>query len=164
MRGAEMDYSAAAHFNGDPDKAIGLAESALTAIGFQITERAAGSADFEGPGMNSTRQSALVGASRIHVRGSRSEIALEAELGGVARMERFVTLFPVALCAFLAVLLTVLFSVLFGPGPWVYGVAAVTGALALLWCVLGPVMARVIRARTCRALDALLANMVFVGE
>ena len=32
------------------------------------------------------------------------------------------------------------------------------------WLLIGPLMARSIRARTGRALDALVANMVVVGE
>ena len=159
-----MHYAAAAPFRGDPDKAFSLAEPALTAIGFCLTERTPTAVEFVGPGMNSSRQSALVGASRIHVQSNRGELALEADLGGVARMARFVTLFPVALCAFLAILFIVLFRVLFGPGPWLVTVVASTGGIALLWLLLGPLMARGIRARTCHSLDALLANMVKVGE
>ena len=51
-----------------------------------------------------------------------------------------------------------------GPGVWVILVVAVTAGNALAWLVAGPLMARRIRARTCRGLDALLANRVSVGE
>lgn len=42
--------------------------------------------------------------------------------------------------------------------------AAITGGNALLWLLLGPWIARRLQDRTCRRLDALLANMVAVGE
>ena len=83
---------------------------------------------------------------------------------GVARMRRFVTLFPVGLVLGLGAVLSVLFSVVLSPGMGVVAVAAVVGGNAALWLVLGPLLARWIRARTCRGLDALLANMVAVAE
>lgn len=159
-----MQYAVSVPFSGDTDKAFGLAESALTGIGFRITERTAGSVEMVGPGMNSTRQSALAGASRIHISYRRGELALEADLDGVERMSRFVKLFPFGLCLFLAVLFSVVFGTLFGPGVWILIVAGVLGGNALLWFFLGPWMARSIRTRTCRGLDTLLANMVAVGE
>jgi hypothetical protein len=159
-----MQYAASLPFRGDTDRAFGLAESALTAIGFRVTGRTTGSLEMIGPGMNSSRESALVGASRIHVQSGPGELELGADLGGVARMSRFVTLFPIGLVLVLGVVLSVVFGVLQGPGIWVAVVAAVVGGNVVLWLLLGPLMARWIRARTCRGLDALLANMVAVGE
>ena len=159
-----MPYSASLPFRGDTAKALGLAESALTGFGFRLTQRTAASLEMVGPGMNSSRESPLMGASRIHVVGTSGELALEADLGGVEWMARFVTLFPVSLALGLGILFFVVFSIVFGPGPWMIGVAAGCGGLALMWLVLGPWMARSIRKRTCRGLDALLANMVAVGE
>lgn len=159
-----MKYAASLPFRGDVDKAFGLAESALTALGFRLTERTPASIEMVGPGMNSSRQSALVGASRIRISGSRSELALEADLGGVARMSRFVMLFPIGLVLCLGVVLCVVFSALLGPGNWIFAVAGAAGGNAVLWLLLGPLVARGIRARTCSGLDSLLANMVVVGE
>ena len=73
-----MQYAASLPFNGDTEKAFGLAESALTSIGFRITERTAESMDMVGPGMNSSRESALVGASRIQIRDEGGQLAIEA--------------------------------------------------------------------------------------
>jgi hypothetical protein len=159
-----MHYAASRPFRGDTDKAFGLAETALTALGFRLTERTAGSLEMVGPGMNSSRESALVGASRIHVLSGPGKLDLEADIGGVARLSRFVTLFPIGLVLVLGVVLGGVLGVLFGPGNWLYGVAAGVGVNAAVWLLLGPLMARSFRARTDRALDALLANMVSVGE
>ena len=75
-----------------------------------------------------------------------------------------VTLFPIGLVLCLGVILSLVFGVLFGPEIWVAAVTAALGGNAALWLLLGPLMARWIRARTNRALDTLLANMVSVGE
>jgi hypothetical protein len=159
-----MQYAASLPFRGNTDRAFGLAESALTAIGFRLMERTTGSLDLVGPGMNSSRESALVGASRIHVHSGPGELELKADLGGAARMSRFVTLFPIGLVLFLGVVLSAVFGVRHGPGIWIIVVATVVGGNAALWLLLGPLMARWIRTRTCRGLNALLANMVTVGE
>jgi hypothetical protein len=153
-----MPYSSSVHFHGDTGTAFGLAESALTALGFRITQRSPESLEAVGPGMNSMRENPLTGASRIRFRRSPGEMAVEAELGGVERMSRFVTLFPIGLCLAIAVT----FVVIFGP-PVPMAAWMAPAIIALPWLVLGPWMARFIRTRTCRALEALLANMVTLG-
>ena len=159
-----MHYAASLPFSGNPDDAFRLAEASLTAISFRLTERSSSSLEAVGPGMNNTRQSALVGASRVRITNGRGDLSLEAELGGVKRMSRFVTLFPVGLVLSLAIVLGGVFGTLFGPGIWMVPVAVSSGGLAIVWLVLGPLMARGIRRRTCQALDALLASMVVAGE
>lgn len=114
--------------------------------------------------MHSNRQNALLGATDIRIVAGRDELAVEAELGGVARMSRFVMIFPIGLTLFLSGVLSAVFAVRFGPGNWMAAVAAFVGANAVIWLILGPIMARSMQARTNHALDALLANMVTVGE
>jgi hypothetical protein len=159
-----MQYSTSSPFRGDTGKAFGLAEPALTAIGFRLTERTANSIEFIGPGMNSTRESPLVGASRIHIRNESGKLELAAELGGVQRMSRFVTYFPIGLVLFLGIVLAAVFGIVFGQGMWTVGLWAAVGINALIWLILGPMVTRHIRKRTDHALDPLLANMVAVGE
>lgn len=163
-RSSSIEYAASLPFRGDTAKAFALAEAALTALGFRFTDRTASSVELAGPGMNSSRESGLTGASRIRISGGRGELAVEADLGGVAWMARFVKLFPIGLVLCLGIVLSVVFSVVFGPGVWIVAVAAAVVGNAVLWLVLGPLMARGFRARTDRALDTLLANMVAVGE
>ncbi len=159
-----MQYTGSLPFKGNSDKAFGLAESALTALGFRLTQRTASSLEMTGPGMNSSRESVLVGASRVHVNKGNGELTMEADLGGVQRMTRFVMLFPITLCLFLALLFGVVFTVANGPGNWMFAVAGAVGVNALTWMILGPWMARRFHKRTCDGLDTLLANMVAVGE
>jgi hypothetical protein len=150
-------HSESVPFSGDTNTALHLADAALTALGFRITERTAGSLEAVGPGMNSTRQSALLGASRIRIGSGHGELSIEAELGGVERMSRFVRRFPIGLGLLLAVVFVAAFG--FRVPAWIAPLVAV-----LPWLVIGPWMAQSMRARTCRGLDALLANMVAVGE
>lgn len=159
-----MHYAASLPFRGRAEEAFGLAEAALTALGFRLTDRSADVREWVGPGMNSSRESALLGASRIHVAHGGGELAVEADLGGVARLARFVTWFPVLLPLVLGLVLAGVFAAVLGPGPWLAMVAVPVGLNVALWLVLGPWMARRFKARTDRALDALLANMVAAGE
>lgn len=159
-----MHYSAAVPFQGDVEKAFALAVSALTALGFRIEGQSAQSVELRGPGMHSSRQSPLVGASHLAIRSAQGELLLEADLGGVRRMANFVNYFPLILVLGLGAVLYVVFNFRFGQGVWSVAVGAAVGGNAAIWLLLGPLMARGIRRRTERALDALLANLVAVGE
>lgn len=85
-------------------------------------------------------------------------------MGGVQSMSRFVTLFPIGLSLFLCILFLVLFSATSDRRAGMVPVIAITGLTALPWLFLGPLMARQIYARTCRAIDALLNNMASAGS
>jgi hypothetical protein len=159
-----MQYTASTPFTGDADKALRLAESSLAAVGFQLTARTPTSLEAIGPGMNNSRESALVGASHIVIHHGRGELTLDAELGGAERLGRFAKLFPLGLVLVMAVVLSVVFLFVFGPGSWIISVGAATGLFALPWLVVGPLMAGSIHRRTCRGLDAFLASMVLSGE
>src|SRR5262245_24715831 len=137
-----MDYTTALPFRGDVDRAMRLAETSLTAAGLRIMERTGTTLTAEGPGMNNNRESPLLGASRLYLVARSGELAVEAELGGVRRLARFVTIFPPALCVGLAVVLSVVFSILAGPGLWMWPVGLACGTIAAVWLVLGPIMAR----------------------
>jgi hypothetical protein len=161
---APIDYASTVPFEGNTAKAFDLASAALTTIGFRIQSRDGSSLELTGPGMGSTRQSALLGASRIRIDRGAHELSITAELGGVRRMARFLILFPLGLCLFLAILFFVLFSLLLGRSGWVVPVVVATGGNALLWMVLAPLVARHLRARTCRGIDTLLNNMAVAGN
>lgn len=143
---------------GDERGAIDLALSALTSLGFRVTDRASGYLELQGPGMNSTSQSPLVGASRIDLRAGGGELSLRAELGGVRKMARFVVWFPLGLCALVAAALGAVFWSFGDERAALPGIALAVGANVVLWLVLGPWMARWIHRRTARSLDALLRN------
>lgn len=158
-----MQYASSIPFGGNAGEAFGLAEAALKAVRFQITERTATSIEANGPGLNNTRQNAIAGASHIQIRAVAGKLELEADLGGVDWMSRFVRRFPLALDLCLGIALLVVLGLLIGPGAWMGIVAAVVLVNGVVWLILGPWMARSIRSRTEHALEALLAKMVSVG-
>ena len=160
----EMHYTAQVPFTGDTAKALDLAAAALTGIGFRMIARDETTLEMAGPPMTSTKQSPLVGSSHILAHRAASELSVEAELGGVQRMSRFVTFFPIGLCLLLCVVFYIVFGLIFEDGAWEIPVLAVTGGNALLWLLLAPIISRHIRARTCRGIDSLLENMTVAGR
>jgi hypothetical protein len=162
-----MQHSVSVQVRGDVKKALDQLIAALTTIGFRLVAKSKTSLEFDGPEMNSTRQSPLVGASRIRVLADAHSLSLDAELGGVRRMVRFVWLFPPALCIGLFVALVSIFAVIFPPErlPMITGlVGAICGANLLFWLAAAPLMAMVIRNRSRRALDILVENAAMVAR
>jgi hypothetical protein len=161
-----MHYEKTVSYQGDAEHAFDLAVAALTAVGFRIVERSPTVIELAGPGMNSSRESGLVGATRLRVVARSHELALDAELGGVERLSKFVRYFPVALSVGLFVVLAIVFWVKFGNQVgdwWMWPLGGAVGINLLVWMLLGPIMSRMIEQRTRQALDALLNNMAVAG-
>jgi hypothetical protein len=163
-----MTYDASRPFHGNFDKALDLAVAALTALGFRLDERTADSVRLTGPGMNSNRQSPLVGASQLDISRRQGQLNLEANLGAAERLIRFVRIFPIALNAILCVVFLAVFGGIFGgraaPLFWISPVVGVTLINGAVWAVLAPWIARSIHQRTCRGLETLLNTMVVTGQ
>lgn len=157
-----MDHAATKPFRGDVDKALTFVVTALTPIGFRVERTGAESVDLFGPPMQRTRQSALVGASRIRLAHRGGQLALEAELGGVRRITRFVLVFPIALCLFLGLVFSVINIATGQVGAWLPAGVAI-GVNIVVWLVIGPIVVRHLRKKTLAALDTLLVNAVAVG-
>lgn len=162
-----MDYGAKIPFQGDARTALGFAATVLAGIGFKIVTRDETRLEAEGPGMNNTRESPLTGASRIRLAIRSGQLELEAELGGVQKMVRFVKFFPLALGFGLSVFFVVLFGFILPnvapnapanpPSPWLVGGIPLMAVAP--WLFIAPVMSGFITRRTIRALDTLLTNM-----
>jgi len=142
-------YEYSTPFRGDPDAAFTLAKAALLAQGFEILPGSSAELRAEGPGMRSTRQSALLGVSEFRFQIAASTLTASATLGGVATMRAFVTLFPPGLILSLVVLFAVL-----GRGISYLGLC-----LIVPWLVVSPLMATLIERRTTRAVDRLTRSM-----
>ena len=84
-------------FRGNAEAAFDLARTTVLSQGFTIATDTHDELTAVGPGMQSNRQSPLVGASRLRLRVVSSTIVCTATLGGVATMKKFVYLFPPAL-------------------------------------------------------------------
>ena len=68
-------------FSGDVQKALETATAALTALGFQLTEKTFSSLRMKGPGPNQSRGNVLSLASEIEVRHHGTELSVHATMG-----------------------------------------------------------------------------------
>lgn len=145
----------------------------LTNNGFAIVNRDKNSAELIGPGLNSTKQNPLLGASKIQLKLRRQQLCLDAELGGVDSMRRFLMRFPfilgLGLGLFFGVVGGFVFGRQFGVGfgvPWAQGLTwmcvAIGGAVLPVtpWLFLSPIMSNRIRTRTQNALATLVQNAI----
>lgn len=171
-----MEYTNSQPFTDDTEKAFETASRVLMANGFELVAQDGTSMEFTGRGMNSTKQNPLLGATRIAIEADHGELHLDAELGGVERMRRFLTYFPQAMSVGFVLFFGVLmgfvfgqqngmgFGVPFAPGwKWFLFVVPLATAGLAPWPVVAPLMTKQIRKRTTQALDALLNNMAAAG-
>src|SRR4051812_35158201 len=113
-----MQYSSQVPFQGQLHDALQLAIGALTTVGFRVVQRDDHSVDFTGPGLTSTRQNALLGASHIRLEASSGQLAVLADLGGIRWLRRFLLVFPIALCAGICLLLLGVFALVLPRALW----------------------------------------------
>lgn len=145
----------------------------LTNNGFTIAKRDATSASLNGPGLNSTKQNPLLGASSIRLEMRGQQLCLDAELGGVDTMRRFLMRFPLFLGLGLGLLFGVVGGLIFGQQfgvgfgvPWAPGwkwmLVAFGGSMLPVapWLFLSPMISNLVRNRTESALTALLQNAI----
>lgn len=166
-------YSTSAVTTKPTEHVLEAALVTLTNNGFAIVKRDELSADLTGPGMSSTRQNPLFGASKIHLNLRGQQLCLDAELGGVETMRKFLTRFPFILGLGMSLLLGVVGGVFFGslfgvgfgvPGVqgWTWMLVAMAGVTLPLspWLFLSPMMSRKLQTRTQHALATLVRNAI----
>jgi len=159
---SDVDHRITVPFSGDAGGALAAAQTILAMLGYAVTREGSGAIDATGPGLRSTNQNPVLGASRLRIVASAGTLALEAEMGGVRSMRRFVWLFPPSLILGL-ILIFVMVGLLGGRGvPWT--VLFPGGLIQLaLWVVLAPFLAGWIDRRTRTALGTLLGNVARAG-
>ena len=159
-----MEYSKTVPFTGKAAKALEVARLTFLPQGFQIVA----STDYElrvtGPGLNSTRENPLRGITEasIIIRPSASAIEMKATLGGVEKMKKFLTFFPLGMAIFFLIVfgvLTLTVPALRNPLFFLLPVLPLAP-----WLFLSPWMSRMIAKRTVQAIDTLLNNMVMLGK
>lgn len=89
----------------EPAAIIADAATTLMAVGFVLTARTSTHLEASGPGWTSSKQSPLRAASRVELDVVDGLVRLRAELGGLAAMQRFTTLFPLGMLALFAALI-----------------------------------------------------------
>ncbi|MFM9066305.1 MAG: hypothetical protein ACKOUR_03065 [Planctomycetota bacterium] len=126
-----------------------------------------------GPGLRSSRENAIRGVSEARVSMAGDKIELQAELGGVVRLGRFATFFPLALGASLALVFGLILwgvSILGGNGelarrPANLFIPLLAPLLTTLpWLLLGPWLTRVFRRRTERAIESLVQSAAHIAS
>lgn len=165
------EYETSSQVSGAVSLALTSAISVLANNGFKILSREPEMSVLEGPGMNSTKQNALVGASKITLRAAGDCLRVEAELGSADRMRRFLMTFPFFLGMGLGLLFGISSGVVLGQAfgigfgvPWAPGWQWLLFAMGISflpvapWLVLSPLIARSIAKRTRNALDLLVIN------
>ena len=143
-------------FSGDPARAIEAARLQLSAQGFRIDLPNPTKLVATGPGMHSNQEDPIRGMTQAEIWVDEGRIRLAGELGGVARMKRFLYIFPFALGVGLALV--------FGVVSWTVhsfpGYVAFIPVLPVLpWIVLSPWMVNLMQKRAILAIDTLLHNM-----
>jgi len=161
---AAMRYQTNSPFPGDPTKSLEFAVGVLTSVGFRLVDRTSQTVEMTGPGFRSSNENPLRGASTIRITHHGGELALDAELGGVEWMGKFVTWFPNILAVTLGVVLSIVFWTLWGPGRWLTVLVIVIAADGMMWLMLGPYITRKLKERTQRELETLLANAATMGR
>jgi len=151
-----MEYIKTMPFEGDGESAIKIARSIFANNNFIIESLSNLEIVAKGPGMQSTKQNPLLGASRVRIAIESSFITLSAELGGVKWMRNFLFVFPPSL----ALLLSITFFIL----PIASFAAFIPWLAVLPWVFLSPLVARWIKKRTLSALDTMLHNMTVTSQ
>lgn len=148
-------YENSVEFKGDPTRALDHAHAVFGALGFTKVIISNGTLNAKGPGMQSTNQPPLRGATKIKIETRNSLLSLEAELGGVRFMRNFLIFFPPGLALFLGGIFALL---TLGDGmPKGFGFMPLL--IALPWLFISPGMIKTLRNKTTCALDELLSDM-----
>lgn len=167
-------YSTSMSHNESTASVVEAVKTILVSNEFRIEEASDRHLVATGPGLNSTKQNPLLGATLIELDVSDHNVELYAELGGVDRMRSFLTQFPWILGSGLGLLFASLGSALqgfalpFGLGPavgrpdldWLLNGLAVGLLPVAPWIIVSPLMSNWIQQRTEHALDTLTANAV----
>jgi hypothetical protein len=144
----------------DGPRALEFAVRTLVGIGFRLERHSATAATLVGPGMNSSKQNPVVGASSVELSATSRGLVAQAELGGAQRMAGFVRWFPPTLAVGIYVVLSTVFLLTPGParlaGPLI--AALPCGIVAAVWLVLGPWVGAKIVGSTKQGLDNLVAS------
>lgn len=124
----------------------------LTVLGYQIVLPSPQTLEARGPGLYSTSQNPILGASIIRLEITRQAVHAEADLTAMMRMQSFVLYFPLGLGVSLALFFAVMFL------RWEPVLVAMLSVTP--WVFLAPRLNAWIERRTRTALDTLLHNLV----
>jgi len=153
-----LRYQSDAAIEGDPLDATARAIRTLASAGFRLDEHAGTWARLTGPGLRSSNQNAILGATSIELRAGFGRLEADADLGGVVRLSRFARWFPIVLVTVLTLPLLLLGLTGVLPRAAMLAPAIVLVVQVVVWSIVGPRMARGLRRRTEAAIDTLVNN------
>lgn len=168
-----MTFEDSFTFDGSAEKLFNAAQSGLKTLQFDVSSRSRESLQLSGPGLKSTRQNPILGATRIIIQVRDAHVHIQAELGGVVALQRFVKFFPLFLGLGLGLFFAIGGGFLFGsqsgqgfgiPGvpPWKWFVASMGFSFIPIspWLFLSPMMSRRILRRTQDALKSFMESTI----
>ena len=153
-----LRYRTETAIEGDPLEATARVVRSLANAGFRLEEQAGTWARLTGPGLRSTNQQPILGATAIEVRSGFGRLEVDADLGGVQWLSRFARWFPITLVTVLTLPVLALAVAGVLPRAAIVAPAIVLVVQLLIWSIVGPWMARRIRQRTEAAIDTLVNN------
>jgi hypothetical protein len=149
-----VDYQNSKHVPGEASTAAKRIVDLLSGQGFRIFTQNRDVVELAGPGMSSSRQNPLVGASKVTIRSLGREVAIEADFGAVRRLIRTLGIVILSLeILFFGLSVSI---IPFEPRVLRYIVPVLPVAP---WLFLLPWMNWLFKRRTARALDALLERV-----
>jgi hypothetical protein len=149
-----MEYQNSKHVPSEASAAAKKIVNSLVAQGFRISVQQRDSVEMLGPGMHSSGQNPLVGASKVVVRSQDREVVIEADFGAVRRLIRWLGIFILGM----TIVSFLVFAFVVRPDGLAMRFLVPLLPLAP-WPVLLPWMNRLFRRRTARAFDVLLQNI-----
>lgn len=149
-----MDYEKTIPFSGSTEKALEMARNIFIQQNFQIVASADSAVELTGPGMLSSRQNPLVALSSVTIHATGGSLSIEADFGAIKTLTRYLTYFILGMAIFFFVLFGLLFYEQGQPARLLIPLAPFAP-----WPILIPVLAKIMRRRTRRALDTLMNNI-----
>jgi hypothetical protein len=153
-----MDYENRTLIQGDPIKVLEAALNILVAMGFSIVKKEKYLLELSDPGLHSSKQNPILGASKIIVSINGNELVVQAEYGGIRKLMKFITILIVVM----AISFLIFFTFLFGKQS--DNIVYISLAPFLPWIVLLPLMSNIFQKRIKKSLDTFVNNVLVVGS
>jgi len=143
--------------NHDPERAKNIILQSLLPLGFEIVSDTSYGLTVSGPGYRSTRQNPLLGISAATFDIGRSQISVDAQLGGVGRLGQTLVSILIGVGLVDAAIFFALWYFLpeLNQHRWFLFIPALT---LIPWVFIAPWMTKFIRRRCEDAIDTLLRN------
>ena len=162
-----MQYESEIEVQTPVDRVITKAAELLVAEGFSIVQHSHKEVQCSGPGMRSTKQNPILGATSVVLierTHPKPRVIVHAELGGVEWMSKFILRLPLAIAGGQAILFgsfALVGNTIFGAPVPPSSFGLIIGILALVtvpWIFIRPRMTRWMKKRTEASIEALVRN------